>query len=170
MANQDQNTPAPAEKELAQAAPKAAGASASRVDRSSGFSASRVSADENAAGKTTIADGVVAKVAGIAAREVPGVYALGGGGARAFGAIRDVINATGTWRRPFWPHAPGAETFRGRQLHVHDYVGAEEFAGRRVVIVGADDAAGLRARVDRVKSEFEVTVVSTAVDHAQAVA
>lgn len=94
MANQDQNTPAPAEKELAQAAPKAAGASASRVDRSSGFSASRVPADENAAGKTTIADGVVAKVAGIAAREVPGVYALGGGGARAFGAIRDVINAT----------------------------------------------------------------------------
>ncbi|MFJ2534300.1 Asp23/Gls24 family envelope stress response protein [Microbacterium maritypicum] len=94
MANQDQNTPAPAEKELAQAAPKAAGASASRVDRSSGFSASRIPADESAAGKTTIADGVVAKVAGIAAREVPGVYALGGGGARAFGAIRDVINAT----------------------------------------------------------------------------
>ena len=27
-------------------------------------------------------------------REVAGVYALGGGGARAFGAIRDVINAT----------------------------------------------------------------------------
>ncbi|WP_447948664.1 Asp23/Gls24 family envelope stress response protein [Microbacterium maritypicum] len=93
MANQDQTTPAPAEKELAQAAPKAA-TGASRVDRSSGFSASRVPADANAAGKTTIADGVVAKVAGIAAREVAGVYALGGGGARAFGAIRDVINAT----------------------------------------------------------------------------
>jgi uncharacterized alkaline shock family protein YloU len=64
----------------------------SRVDRS--FSSSRVPGDDNAAGKTTIADGVVAKVAGIAAREVSGVYALGGGGARAFGAIRDVINAT----------------------------------------------------------------------------
>ncbi|MFF0911624.1 Asp23/Gls24 family envelope stress response protein [Microbacterium enclense] len=47
-----------------------------------------------AAGKTTIADGVVGKVAGIAAREVSGVYALGGGGARALGAIRDAINAT----------------------------------------------------------------------------
>ena len=45
-------------------------------------------------GKTTIAEGVVAKVAGIAAREVNGVYALGGGGARALGAIRDAINAT----------------------------------------------------------------------------
>ncbi|WP_154097110.1 Asp23/Gls24 family envelope stress response protein [Microbacterium testaceum] len=50
--------------------------------------------EAHAEGKTTIADGVVAKVAGIAAREVAGVYALGGGGARAFGAIRDAINAT----------------------------------------------------------------------------
>jgi uncharacterized alkaline shock family protein YloU len=46
------------------------------------------------AGRTTIAEGVVAKVAGIAAREVSGVHALGGGGARAFGAIRDAVNAT----------------------------------------------------------------------------
>ncbi|GAA4678547.1 Asp23/Gls24 family envelope stress response protein [Frondihabitans cladoniiphilus] len=47
-----------------------------------------------AAGKTTIADSVISKVAGIAAREVPGVFALGGGAARAFGAIRDVIGST----------------------------------------------------------------------------
>lgn len=95
MATQDQNTAAaPAEKELAHtaAASKTAG-STSRVDRSSAFSSSRVPADADAAGKTVIADGVVAKVAGIAAREVAGVFALGGG-ARAFGAIRDVINAT----------------------------------------------------------------------------
>ncbi len=45
-------------------------------------------------GKTVINDGVVAKVAGIAARETRGVYALGGGAARALGAIRDAINAT----------------------------------------------------------------------------
>jgi uncharacterized alkaline shock family protein YloU len=38
-------------------------------------------------GKTTIAEGVVTKVAGIAAREVPGIYALGGGATRAFGAM-----------------------------------------------------------------------------------
>jgi uncharacterized alkaline shock family protein YloU len=45
-------------------------------------------------GKTVVADGVVAKVAGIAAREVPGVFALGGGTARSFGALRDVIGTT----------------------------------------------------------------------------
>lgn len=45
-------------------------------------------------GKTVISDAVVAKVAGIAAREVPGVYALGGGAARALGAIRDAMNAS----------------------------------------------------------------------------
>ncbi|WP_314453867.1 Asp23/Gls24 family envelope stress response protein [uncultured Microbacterium sp.] len=50
--------------------------------------------EAHAAGSTHIADGVVGKVAGIAAREVTGVYALGGGGARALGAIRDAINAT----------------------------------------------------------------------------
>ena len=38
-------------------------------------------------GATTIADGVVTKVASIAAREVPGVHALGGGAARALGAM-----------------------------------------------------------------------------------
>lgn len=44
-------------------------------------------------GKTTITDPVIAKVAGIAAREVPGVYGLGGGAARALGAIREAMNA-----------------------------------------------------------------------------
>jgi uncharacterized alkaline shock family protein YloU len=46
-------------------------------------------------GKTTIADSVVETVAGIAAREVAGVYELGGGTARAIGALRERIPATG---------------------------------------------------------------------------
>jgi uncharacterized alkaline shock family protein YloU len=42
-------------------------------------------------GKTSIADGVVQKIAGLAAREVSGVHALGGGAARALGALRERI-------------------------------------------------------------------------------
>ncbi|MET9413247.1 Asp23/Gls24 family envelope stress response protein [Streptomyces klenkii] len=44
-----------------------------------------------ARGKTSIADGVVAKIAGMAAREVPGIHALGGGFARTMGAVRDKV-------------------------------------------------------------------------------
>ncbi|GAA3292017.1 hypothetical protein GCM10020295_10210 [Streptomyces cinereospinus] len=32
-------------------------------------------------------------------------------------STRALINATGTWDRPFWPRYPGQETFRGRQVH-----------------------------------------------------
>ncbi|QNE45649.1 Asp23/Gls24 family envelope stress response protein [Glaciihabitans sp. INWT7] len=45
-------------------------------------------------GKTVINDAVIAKVAGIAARDVSGVYGLGGGAARALGAIREAMNNT----------------------------------------------------------------------------
>ncbi|PZE56296.1 Asp23/Gls24 family envelope stress response protein [Curtobacterium sp. MCPF17_047] len=47
--------------------------------------------DRGATGKTVIDDAVVSKVAGIAAREVNGVHSLGGGAARAIGALRDAI-------------------------------------------------------------------------------
>ncbi|WP_285314555.1 FAD-dependent oxidoreductase [Pseudarthrobacter sp. fls2-241-R2A-168] len=52
-----------------------------------------------------------------------------------------LINATGTWTRPFWPIYPGQSTFRGRQLHVADYVSAEEFAGKHVIVVGGGISA-----------------------------
>ncbi|MFF9494625.1 NAD(P)-binding domain-containing protein [Streptomyces flaveolus] len=51
-------------------------------------------------------------------------------------STRALINATGTWDRPFWPRYPGQETFRGRQLHTAQYAGPEEFAGQRVIVVG----------------------------------
>lgn len=49
---------------------------------------------ETTHGKTTINDNVIAKIAGIATRETEGVYALGGGAARAIGAIRDALSNT----------------------------------------------------------------------------
>ncbi len=52
-----------------------------------------------------------------------------------------VISATGTWERPYWPYYPGRETFRGRQLHTHDFRAADEFEGQHVVVVGAGTSA-----------------------------
>jgi uncharacterized alkaline shock family protein YloU len=42
-------------------------------------------------GRTVMADGVIEKIAGMAAREVHGIYALGSGLARTFGAMRDRV-------------------------------------------------------------------------------
>lgn len=42
-------------------------------------------------GRTSIADLVVVKVAGMAAREIPGVYDMGGGLSRTIGAVRDRV-------------------------------------------------------------------------------
>lgn len=47
-------------------------------------------------GRTSIADTVVSKIAGIAAREIDGVHALGGGAARAVGALRERIPGSRT--------------------------------------------------------------------------
>jgi uncharacterized alkaline shock family protein YloU len=42
-------------------------------------------------GKISVAEGVVQKIAGVACREVAGVYAMGTGGSRAFNALRERI-------------------------------------------------------------------------------
>ena len=51
----------------------------------------RGTGDPATRGKTTIADGVVAKIAGLAARDVVGVHAMGSGLSRTFGAVRDRV-------------------------------------------------------------------------------
>ena len=45
-------------------------------------------------GYTAIEDSVISKIAGMAAREVSGVYALGGQAARMVGALRDTVGAS----------------------------------------------------------------------------
>jgi cation diffusion facilitator CzcD-associated flavoprotein CzcO len=52
-----------------------------------------------------------------------------------------LVNATGTWERPFVPRYPGMETFSGEQLHTVDYPGAAHFRGRRVLVVGGGASA-----------------------------
>ncbi|MER6973631.1 NAD(P)-binding domain-containing protein [Nocardioides sp. NPDC000445] len=54
---------------------------------------------------------------------------------------RTLVNATGTWTRPFVPHYPGASTFLGEQVHTHDYPGAAHFRGKRVAVVGGGASA-----------------------------
>ncbi|WP_411702602.1 NAD(P)-binding domain-containing protein [Corynebacterium sp. LaCa142] len=47
-----------------------------------------------------------------------------------------IVNATGTWDRPYIPYIPGIGSFGGRQLHTKDYSAAEDFAGQHVLVVG----------------------------------
>ncbi|MFI2433676.1 Asp23/Gls24 family envelope stress response protein [Streptomyces sp. NPDC018693] len=53
--------------------------------------ARRGGGDPATRGRTTIADGVVEKIAGMAARDVVGVHAMGSGLSRTFGAVRDRV-------------------------------------------------------------------------------
>ncbi|MDQ1635512.1 MAG: hypothetical protein QOJ32_2321 [Frankiaceae bacterium] len=78
--------------------PSGATTSAGEVARSSARSQSGSGSTTElvtSQGKTSIADGVVRKIAGIAAREVNGVHNLGTGGTRAFGALRERIPGSG---------------------------------------------------------------------------
>lgn len=87
-------------------------------------------------GKTTIAQTVVEKIAGTAAREVSGVYKLGGGTARAIGALREKI--------------PGQKTSLSQGVAVE--VGERQAAVDLDIVVDygvaiADLAAAVRANV-----------------------
>jgi len=69
-----------------------------------------------------------------------------------------IINATGTWERPYIPDYPGRELFRGLQLHTRDYRTAEAFRGQRVVIVGGGiSAIQLLDEISRVATTTWVT-------------
>lgn len=60
---------------------------------------------------------------------------------RGLFSARGIINATGTWETPYIPEYPGAQRFKGLQLHTKDYQTADAFRGKHVVIVGAGISA-----------------------------
>lgn len=106
-------------------------------------------------GKTTIADIVVSKIAGIATREVSGVYDLGGGASRMVGALRERI--------------PGASVNQSQGVSVE--IGEKQAAVDIDIVAEygvaiADLAAGIRrnviAAIERMTG-LEVTEVNITV-------
>jgi cation diffusion facilitator CzcD-associated flavoprotein CzcO len=73
-------------------------------------------------------------------------------------SARGIINATGTWETPYIPDYPGADQFKGRQIHTRDYRTADEFAGQHVIIVGGGiSAIQLLDEISRVTTTTWVT-------------
>src|SRR5215216_2487357 len=73
-------------------------------------------------------------------------------------SARGVINATGTWETPYIPDYPGADRFRGKQLHTREYRTPEEFVGKHVIIVGGGiSAIQLLDEISRVTTTTWVT-------------
>ncbi|MBZ9644476.1 Asp23/Gls24 family envelope stress response protein [Streptomyces sp. PSKA30] len=106
-------------------------------------------------GKTTIADGVVAKIAGMAAREVPGIHNLGAGMARAFGAVRERVPGGGGVTR-------GVKVEVGERQTAVDLDVVVEY-GVSIVDVASDVRTNVISAVERMTG-LEVVEVKIAVD------
>ncbi|GAA1465101.1 Asp23/Gls24 family envelope stress response protein [Nocardiopsis exhalans] len=109
-------------------------------------------------GRTDIADHVVAKIAGMAAREVRGVHQMGGGAARAFDAVRERIpgsTSTNTAARGVSVEVGQTQTAIDINLVVEYGISIPDLAGvvRRNVTTGVERMTGL-----------EVTEVNVTVD------
>jgi len=62
-----------------------------------------------------------------------------------------IISATGTWGKPFIPDIQGKDLFQGEQIHSAHYRNAEEFRGKKVLIVGSGNSgAQVLAEVSKV--------------------
>ncbi|MFD0775040.1 Asp23/Gls24 family envelope stress response protein [Streptomonospora algeriensis] len=109
-------------------------------------------------GRTSIADSVVAKMVGMTAREVGGVYRMGGGAARAFGAVRERVTGgqdTGGAARGVTVEVGERQAAVDIDLVVEYGVAIPDLAGavRRNVITGVERMTGL-----------EVTEVNISID------
>ncbi|MFG2138255.1 Asp23/Gls24 family envelope stress response protein [Streptomyces sp. NPDC048650] len=106
-------------------------------------------------GRTTIADGVVAKIAYLAAEEVPGVHALGSGFSRSVGALRKRV-----------PGGPGT-TVHGVKVEVGETQAAVDLDiiveyGEIIPEVAGAVRENVISAVERMTG-FEVVEVNTAV-------
>ena len=119
-------------------------------------SAQSGSALASSQGKTSIADTVVSKIAGIATREVSGVHALGGGASRVVGALRERIPGAST------NHSQGVSVEVGEKQAAVDIDIVAEYG-----VAIADLATGIRrnviAAVERMTG-LEVTEVNITVN------
>jgi uncharacterized alkaline shock family protein YloU len=109
-------------------------------------------------GTTVIADGVVAKIAGMAAREIPGVYDMGKGIGRTFGALRSRVPGTSSQASP----TQGVSVEVGERQAAIDLDVVTHY-GQSIVEV---TEAIRRNVIDRVEgmTGLEVTEVNIAVD------
>ncbi|WP_208921996.1 Asp23/Gls24 family envelope stress response protein [Streptomyces capitiformicae] len=112
--------------------------------------------DPDSRGRTTIADGVVAKIAGLAARDVPGVHAMGGGFARGMGAMRERM-----------PGAGGKSVTSGVKVEVGEVQTAVDLEivveyGVSIIEVAGDVRENVIAAIERMTG-LEVVEVNIAV-------
>lgn len=69
-----------------------------------------------------------------------------------------VVSSTGNWSNPYIPLYKGRELFQGKQIHSAFYKNADEFKGKRVLIVGGgNSAAQILAEVSKTAETIWVT-------------
>lgn len=112
-------------------------------------------------GRTAIADSVVSKIAGIAAREISGVHNMGTGAARAVGAIVDRLPVGGQGSQ-----GPGAS--QGVKVEVGERQAAIDLDlvvdyGVSIVDVAEAVRRNVISKVERITG-LEVTEVNVSVD------
>ncbi len=107
-------------------------------------------------GRTTIADSVVEKIAGMATREVPGIHSLGSGMARTLGAVTDKVPGG----RP--SVSRGVKVEVGERQAAIDLDVVVEY-GFAIVDIAADVRTSVITAVERMTG-LEVVEVNIAVD------
>lgn len=108
-------------------------------------------------GSTRIANDVVAKIAGLAAREIPGVHSMGKGLARTFGALRARV-----------PGSDGGATTQGVQVEVGERQTAVDldlvtYYGESIARIAEAVRANVIERIETMTS-LQVTEVNIVVD------